>query len=259
MTPPRKRPVSCLVFGILNIVFGSLSVIGNLCCVAGGFGLFFMFQTLERTIANDRNVPAAQKKTIQDLFGGLLDIGRDLAPFFMVVMAVGCILGILWLMSGIGLVRVKSWGRWLCVSWGIGFTVFVIAVQFWQLAYIYPAMLEYLPKLEKVMEEIEEEQRRQGQTPPPRQHFDQYAGSGNAIADNIMGLAVAGLEVAYALLCVVWMALPQTGHAIAAYNRKSDDEPGARPGDQYDDEYERRRRRELEPPEGQDPDRLGPA
>jgi hypothetical protein len=258
---PRKRPTSCLIFGILNLVFGSLLLLFYLCCSVGLFGVYFMFQAMERAIANDRSIPAQQKKEFQDLFGGLIDIGREFAPFMITVFAVGFVLAMVWAISGIGLVRVKQWGRWWSVAWGIVFIAFLIGREFWTIAYVYPAIYQVAPKLEKIMQEIEEGQRARGQVPPPRQRLDAIGGSGNAIADNALGLGFATLQAAYALLLIVWMALPQTGQAIREYNRKQGEGEGDGLADQqgalYDDEYERQRRRDLEAPDNPEPP--GPA
>jgi hypothetical protein len=254
----RKRPTSCLIFGVLNLVFGTLSILSYLCCSIGGVAAYFFIQAGAQAIANDRNMRPEEREAIQPLMTALLDMFREFAPFLIALCVLGCLLSVVWIISGVGLVRVRQWGRWWAIGWGVCFILLIISSTFWSIAHVNPMMMESLEKLDKALDKIEEQQRARGINPPPRQRLSSMGGSGSVVLDNLLGILIATFEAGYALLLIVWMALPQTAAAIAAYNRQDGDGRDAgEPDNRYDDEYERQRRRELEGPTG--PDSPGPA
>jgi len=104
---PRPRPQSVTVLGILNIVFGGLSI---LCSPLGIIGL----------IIPQPNSP--------------FQISAGMKLFSLVSYGVGFIFAIVLLASGIGLLNLKKWARqaayiygWVAIAWGgLGIVMSVI-------------------------------------------------------------------------------------------------------------------------------------
>lgn len=239
----RKKPTAVLVFGILNLVLGSISLVGNLCCGAG----FALGYVAMRSIY--QQAPPEAQKELDDLWAAFSNNVPGLLGVMIGQVVVAVVMGVIQVMSGIGMVRVRSWGRWLCAIWGLLEVVFVIASLFYQMTYLYPGMQKATQDFEKWMEKQEEKQRKMGQTPPPRQKFNMMGGSsGNVIADNALSIIFSGLYLGYGALVFIVMVLPNTGKAIARYNGTDGEFPGQGQDDFYDDDYQRRRRDLDQPP-----------
>ena len=98
-----QRPTSVTVFGILNIVFAALAILG----LIGSIALFF--------------VPAANNPVIKIIHEN---------PFYAAWLKISILLGLLscsaLLAAGIGLLRLKSWARTLSIVYAIYAIVFGI-------------------------------------------------------------------------------------------------------------------------------------
>jgi len=235
------------VFGILNLVLGGLSLAGNLCCGLG----FAMGYVAIRSVY--QSVPPEGQKELDDLWQAFAKNVPGLLPVMIGQVIVALVLAVIQVVSGIGLVRVRGWGRWLCATWGLLEIILVISTMFYQLTYFYPGLQKATDDFEKWMDKQEEKQRKMGQAPPPRQKINMGGGSGNVIADNAVSIVFSGLYLAYGALVFIFMVLPQTGKAIARYNGLDEEFPGQRQDDFYDDDYQRRRRELDQPPGGPAP------
>jgi hypothetical protein len=117
---PGQRPATAMIFGILNIVFGILGLCGNL--VTGGMLAAVSLGTLDDELA----APMEQFKD-PVTFG-----------FISTQLVVGTILAIVAIVSGIGLIKFRPWGRtWanfyaitslLLIVAGLIFTIFYTIV-----------------------------------------------------------------------------------------------------------------------------------
>ena len=96
-----QRPTSVTVFGILNLVFGAL----GLCGVGFGvFGLVIMANLLEGEMPPNPQFDMLQNPAYQ--------------AYTYVVLGLNLIAAIVLAIAGIGLLKLKSWGRSLSIGYG---------------------------------------------------------------------------------------------------------------------------------------------
>jgi hypothetical protein len=248
----RKKPIALLIFGILNLVFGGINLVMHLCCGVVAAGLFFALSSLYQ------QVPPQDQKELEGLWQAFSNNVPGLIPFVIASLVVSLILGLMQLVSGIGLVKIQNWGRWLCAVWGVLEVVTVSASLFYSIAILSPGMEKAVKDLDQWAEKMEQRQRKAGQAPPPRQKFTTI-GSGNVLLDNAVSIMMSVLNIGYGLAAFIFMVLPQTSQAIARYNAPAEELPPERTDDYYDEEFQRRRRLEELPPDpGGPPADAGP-
>lgn len=107
---PGQRPVSATVFGILNLVFGILGVCGNI----AGIGMFVLMTS------DIIDADTKQKMNLQQ-FDNPLYFGALSAQ-----MVLNGILSIVVIISGIGLLKFKPWGRKLANFYAIGYLILLV-------------------------------------------------------------------------------------------------------------------------------------
>lgn len=99
------RPVSIKIFGILNIVFGAIGVIGLIAGVLGAVAMMFLIQN---------RGPNAEIMRMNPLFHENLGV----RIYFGAQMILGAAATIVLIISGIGLLRDKMYGRKLAIIYG---------------------------------------------------------------------------------------------------------------------------------------------
>lgn len=224
----RARPTVLLVFAILNIVFGSLALLVNLCCLAPGGGVLL-------TLGNvtPQNLSPAEMRNIQTAQAFLFEMG----VVACVSAAIGTILAVMELVSGIGLIGVKSWARWMAVLWAVGAIGFNIANAGYTIAILQPRIQKF-----------EADAARMGR-PGQQNPFSQ---SSNPMANTVGTLVGSGLGCVYAVIVVVVLFLPNVSEAFAAnsggarYRRRRQEE------DEEEEEEEERPRRRRRPADDDD-------
>jgi hypothetical protein len=184
-----ERPVVVLVFAILNLVFGGLGIAGFLC---GGIILGFMFLVFS-------SAPAGTP--IPPLPSGLITV-------FVVLFVYGFIMAVVLILSGIGLLNMKRWGRNTAIAYSIITIVYSVVITVINITYIGPTMQKWQDDLQ---EAITREQQRKGITPAPNVYHPGQSPMLNA-ASSILG-AIIGMAYAVALLVV--MFLPHVSAAFA--------------------------------------------
>lgn len=102
---PVNKPTSVTVFGILNVVFGALGLLG----------LIFVVVSLFLDLPKDPNNP--MQAIMDDPTYKIINIGLQV---------VGTIMAVLLLASGIGLVNGQAYGRRLAIYYAIGAMLFVL-------------------------------------------------------------------------------------------------------------------------------------
>jgi hypothetical protein len=243
----RNKPVGVLVVGIINMVLGGLSLLtyGALCVC--GVGLALIFRSLYQTM------PPQDQKVLDPLWPIFRDNIPGLVPAVIIGVIVSLLLSVMHVIAGWGCVRIKQWGRWTSVVWGVLHVFVLTASLVYMLAVFYPGTQKMYPELDRWLDKIEAEQRAKGQPVQQRTKFAN-SGTGNVIADNIMGILITLVEIGYSAFVAVFMALPATGRAIDRYNRPDGDAeaPQRDSHEYYDDDYERQRRTLGEPGDAPD-------
>lgn len=106
-TVPDQRPVIATVFGILNLVFGILGVCGNVI----GIG---MFAVMSSDIIDAKTKSQMNMQQFDDpIFFGLLSAQ----------MVLNGILSVVIIISGIGLLKFKPWGRKLANFYAVAYLI----------------------------------------------------------------------------------------------------------------------------------------
>jgi hypothetical protein len=234
----RKMPTGILVIGIINLVLGGINFVSYLCCSLGCGGFYLILRNAYQSM------PARDQQVLGDLWPIFLDNVPGLVPALIAGVAVGILLSLLQLIAGWGGIRIKAWGRWINVIWGLLTIIYLVASLIYLVAVLSPGMQRALPALDNWMDKLEEQQRRQGQPVQQHQRFSQNSGTGNPVLDNIVWILIDLVQIGYAAFVIVYMVLPGTGRAIEFYNRpQGEAEAAAREtGEYYDDDYERQRR-----------------
>lgn len=227
--PRTRRPTIILVMAILNMVMGGITLLCGL-CAAGGNALLAAMAT---------SAPGAVGNPVQDMTTFLnkevpgwqaVEIGRGiLLILFAIVLVV----------SGIGLLKMQKWARWLSVSYAVVSLLFTLGYTVFELGLVLPATEKYQKQQEQLNKSV---------APPPGFQAGQRVGS-------MVGIVIAsGVSIAFAIALAIVMFLPDVAAAFAGKNQKrhrrdygeddyeEDDERDPEDED-WDDDYPRRRRR----------------
>lgn len=202
-----KRPTVLTVFGVLNIIFGSLGLLCNLCM--GGF--IALFAVILNQPAQDREVAK-----LQEMMRPLVD-APGFAAFITASMVVGIILAAVLLFSGIGLLKVQPWARTASIFWAVTSIIIQIGSLAYTIAVVNPAMENWLRQVAA--------QAKQG-IPPPQ----------NPAASAAQSVVGAVIGMTYAVVLLIFMFTPTV---VNAFKRRGGIDPYDR--DQEIDDYERRR------------------
>jgi len=107
---PDQRPVTATVFGILNLVFGILGVCGNI----AGIG---MFAIMSSDIFDAKTKAQMNLQQFADpIYFGVLSAQMVLTGILSVVIII----------SGIGLLKFKPWGRKLANFYAIAYLILLV-------------------------------------------------------------------------------------------------------------------------------------
>jgi hypothetical protein len=217
----RKRPTVVTVMAILNIVFGSL---GLLCYLCAGAGFLILFAAINQAGPQDRGVQA-----LKELWA---EVSREvpwMGAYFVGSMIFSLLMAILLLVSGIGLLNMKSWARALAIFYSLITIITQIVVLWLQLAYINPLMLRVNQNL-------------MARNPAFQPGNDPFGGG--LMSNNLWSVIGAVIGMTYAVVLLIMMLLPSVSAAFS----------GGRPPDEYDlergaeddEDFDRERRRREE-------------
>jgi hypothetical protein len=249
MAMKKQKPPVAVVLGILHIVFGSLGLVCNLCGMAGVGVVYFGANAIYQQAS------PTEKKELEEIWQQLNDSVPGFIAYLFADMIGSMLLGLVLLIAGIGLLRVKLWARQLSIIWALVRFMVVMATLVYTVLVVNPGMQKFGKDMEQWTEKMQKRQQRPGQPAPAQSPFGSgMGGTGNPALDNIMSYVGAGISLAYAFVVLVLMLRPSTVHAFVRYNSAEDDSRMDSPPSQdyYDDDYERQRR-ELPPPTTPEP------
>jgi hypothetical protein len=107
---PEQRPVAATIFGILNLVFGILGVCGNIAGV--GFFVLISSNIIDAKIKAEMNL----QQFDDPVYFGILSAQ----------MVFNSILSIVVIISGIGLLKFKPWGRKLANFYAVAYLILLV-------------------------------------------------------------------------------------------------------------------------------------
>ncbi|HRE92133.1 MAG TPA: hypothetical protein PK095_23665, partial [Myxococcota bacterium] len=121
MEPAVDRPKSPKVFGILSIIFASITLLFSLFAFAGSFAGANMKEMIAAS-GGFRGVDAVVAEGIADLVGGIYVAGAINSGLFVAFSA-------LLLAIGVGQVGYRRWARAWSVYWGVGALVSLVVMS----------------------------------------------------------------------------------------------------------------------------------
>ena len=202
---PTKRPTIITVIGILCIVFGGLGVVGMLCCTVPGLVM--------AQFAGQVQLPQGPGKAPIDNPLKEMNSIPGFMAFQLASVSMSVITWSILLISGIGLLKMKTWGRMT------GFVYAFVAIIWGSVAWVIQQQM-FKPRLEEMAKKI---QAQVGQTNPFLN---------NPTFNNIA--AAFGLLVAFAVPAVVLvlMCLPAVKNGLEGKTDPSwEPDPSALPMD----------------------------
>lgn len=239
--PRKKKPPVAVVFGILHLVFGTLSLLCNLCAVSGIAVIYFGFNTIYSS------APPEDKRELDKLWQSLQDNVPGLVVFMFADVILSMLMGLVLMVAGIGLLGVKTWARYLSVAWAVVRLVLLLLSLFYTLVFVNPGMEKFGKDMQQWSDKMEKKTRPPGSPPPPKTQFQ--SGTGNPVADMATSIFSTAIQSIYAIVVMIFMLLPRTAYVFRVYQGLEEDYSSPQnQQDFYDDEYERRRR-EMPPPD----------
>jgi hypothetical protein len=140
----KTPPTSIKVVAILQLIFGGLGLLSSLAGLAflaaglqpgGGFG----------APQQQANNPAAQmqKEMMEGLEKAQASVPGGKATQYG-QMGVDLLLGVMMVLSGIGLLKMQPWGRSLAIAYGVLSLLLKVFAIVWGLVFVIPAMTEFI-------------------------------------------------------------------------------------------------------------------
>jgi hypothetical protein len=227
---PKKRPTAVTVIAVLNFVFAGLSIAASL-CVTGIAALAYVGLS---------NAPAP-KPGEPDLksFINLIDQEVPSLKYYMVgSLALELVMKVILIAAGIGLLRLRPWGRTLCLVYAVVTILVTIASTAYTIAVSNPGMEQ---AQHRWIAEIQEKQRAAGQVVMQQPANNPFGGSVGGAVGSVIG-AVIGIT--YSVVLLVIMSLPNVKRAFYprrddeeydSYRREEPDDFDDRRSDDYDD------------------------
>jgi hypothetical protein len=134
---PRTRPTSVLVIAILQLVFGGLGMASSLCGLAVPM---VMKALVPPPPPGPGGVQPITQETMAEFFEQHVP-GYQASQYLGTVMAFG-LCGLM-LASGMGLLRMRPWGRTLAIVFAILAILYLVFYFTYSLLYLTPAMTEF--------------------------------------------------------------------------------------------------------------------
>jgi hypothetical protein len=216
----KQRPVVVTVMGILNIIFGGIWLLIYTCV---GVLLLFLFIALSQAeVAREREV-----RELKELWTVINREVPGFNAFLIVSLVLSLLLPIIEIVAGIGLLRMRSWGRVLSIFYSAAVIASSIASLIYRFGVVNPGM-------ERAMRDWVAQKGAQMGPDPVGSQFN-----------NIFEVIGTFIGMSYAIILLIVMLLPTVSAAFRGETAIGG--PYDRPDeDYYDEGYERRRRDDLE-------------
>jgi hypothetical protein len=181
---PRQRPTVILIIAILHFVFGGIGLLCNICG-----GVMELVGTPQAQAGAGDAQQARRKEVTEQVLSTRIPLYRAYSVGNRVSSVLSCTLLIA---SGVGLMLVQSWGRWLSVAYAVLAIIVNLIVLIYTIAFFTPAYEEIFRRL------------------PPQSDQEQMAYSLSKAA----APAGACAMMIYPVVVLIVMLLPSVGAAF---------------------------------------------
>src|SRR5262249_8465194 len=185
----RERPTVVTVMAILNFIFGGIWLVMLACS-----GLILLVaSSLVGSLPRMPNAPdpTEQMTVMYERIPGFV-------AFTVVSLTLGVVVCLLLIVSGVGLLKMRPWGRWLCVAYACLSILYTLMGTVFTLAFYNPVMAEYQQEL-------------------PRKYPAAVATSPGVL--NAVSVVGAVAYLVYPVVILIVMFLPSVAAAFAEWNR----------------------------------------
>ena len=232
--PVSKRPGAVTAVAVLHFVFGGLDIAGAMCGIAFSILVVAMVPSMPPPPAGQ----AAPKEMIQ-----IIDRNAPTAKWFIVGALVEVfVAGIIMITAGIGLLKMRYWGRNLTIIYAIISILWTLTSTVYLVAVFNPGMQKAQNDLQKLEQEAQKN-RPPGPAAPPPPAFGGMGG-GSPTANAVSTIIQQAIYLAYPVAVLIIMMLKSVRHAFALANgdapaseseEPKDDLDWDRPGSERDD------------------------
>jgi len=132
---PRKPSGSVVALGVFNIIY---AVLFRLCCGLGSLFSLVFAAAFSEILQNLPEMEGAQMPQFDMMLSGPMRAYSLISGFVLLI------LGILMLSGGIGLLRLRPWGRTVSVGVAAGEIVWVLVDFAISVFFVYPAMTQMM-------------------------------------------------------------------------------------------------------------------
>jgi hypothetical protein len=235
--PISKRPGAVTAIAVLHFVFGGLDIVGALC----GIGLAVM------VVAMVPGLPAVPGQVGPKEMLQILDRNSPTMKWYMVgFITEALVAGVLMVTAGVGLLRMRYWGRSLTIVYAIISILWTLSSTVYGIAVMQPEMLRAQKEILKRQEE-EQKNRQPGAPAPPPPAFGGMGG-GSPTANAISSIIQQAIYLAYPVAVLIIMMLKSVRHAFAVANGDAPAPAPDEPKDDLDWDRPMRERDDLDEP-----------
>lgn len=134
-TPPRKASGGVLALGIINIIY---AILFRLCCGFGSMILMLSAATFSEFLTNLPEMEGAPMLPFEMMLSG------PMRSYMMINGFVLLLLGVFFLIAGIGLIGLKPWGRTLSMGVAAAEIAWVLISFAINVFFVYPSMAQMM-------------------------------------------------------------------------------------------------------------------
>jgi hypothetical protein len=223
-----KRPGPVTACAVLFFVFGGLGLVGSVCSL-GVFGFFASF-------LSSPPPPAPGQPNFVELWKLFDQRAPSFKYYIFISLGIGLVLCLIEVIAGVGLMKMRYWGRRLGLFYGFATIVLALGAAWYSFTILNPAMKAWQQDMQKWMQaETQKAAKAAGGGPPPPAP-PPPAFASNPLVDAMGSVMGTAINLIYPIVVLILLLLPSTGKAFAIANGDAPPEPAER-----EDDFDRRR------------------
>jgi hypothetical protein len=141
----RRRPTSVTVIAILHFVFGGVGLLCGICVAVGDLAGMSESLAAADPAAREKLAEQKRRKEVTD------QVNREMIPLYRPYTVTNRVLSvistILLLVSGVGLILLRAWGRWLSIVWAVQSLGTNLLATVYLFLFFQPAQAEVMRRL----------------------------------------------------------------------------------------------------------------